>query len=197
MKSIVIATKNKGKLAEFKNMLGNSIEILSLSDFPDIQIIEDGKSFDENAAKKAATVSKATGLIALGDDSGLEVMVLNNRPGIFSARYAGENASDYENNQKLLKELENTPMDRRNARFVCSIALAFSDEKLIIKKGYLEGIIIDTPKGSGGFGYDPIFYLPQYKKTVAELSQEEKNKISHRAKALKKIRGYIMRVLHE
>ncbi|MDI3481537.1 MAG: XTP/dITP diphosphohydrolase [Tepidanaerobacteraceae bacterium] len=195
MKTIVIATKNPGKLLEFKQMLGQlPYRIVSLADFPEINICEDGKSFDENALIKARTVAEKTGLLALGDDSGLEVEALGGKPGIFTARYAGENASDEENIKKLLSEMENVPWEKRGAHFVCSLALAFPDGRIFIERGFCSGIIALKPRGEYGFGYDPIFYLPAYNKTMAELSDSEKNRISHRARALERIKMYLERI---
>jgi XTP/dITP diphosphohydrolase len=189
MKKLVIATKNKGKLTEFKRMLGEwPVEILSLLDFPKINIIENGSSFEENAIIKAKTVCEATGHAALADDSGLEVDALGGRPGIYTARYAGPNATDEENIKKLLSEMKDIPWEKRQARFVCSLALYFPDGKVHVANGYLEGIIDLEPKGDGGFGYDPVFYLPTYGKTIAQIPKDEKNKISHRAKALQKLK---------
>lgn len=186
---IVIATKNQGKLMEFKNFFSSDyITFLSLKDFPDIpKLVEDGKSFDENSAKKALTVSKQTGLLTIADDSGLEVDCLEGRPGIHSARFAGENATDEDNNKLLLKMLEGVKESKRTARFKASISAAIDGELLVTVNKACEGIILTSPKGSGGFGYDPLFYLKEAGKTMAELDKTEKNKISHRGKALKEL----------
>lgn len=192
MKALVIATKNAGKLLEFKQMLGGlPYRIMSLIDFPDIDIREDGKSFDENALIKARTVAVQTGLLALGDDSGLEVEALGGKPGILTARYAGEGASDEDNIKKLLSEMENVPWERRQARFVCSLALVFPEGGFFVERGFCNGIIAEKPRGEHGFGYDPVFYLPEYNKTMAELPDDEKNRISHRARAVEKIKMYL------
>jgi XTP/dITP diphosphohydrolase len=193
MNTLVIATKNAGKLSEFKQMLGElPYRILSLTDFPYIEINEHGKSFDENALIKAKTVATHTGFAALGDDSGLEVKALGGRPGIYTARYAGEDASDKDNIKKLLSEMKDVPWERRQARFVCSLALVFPEGRIFIEHGFCEGIIATKPRGKHGFGYDPIFYLPGYDKTMAELPDQEKNKISHRAMAAQKIKMHLL-----
>ncbi|WP_422444725.1 XTP/dITP diphosphatase [Thermoanaerobacterium sp. DL9XJH110] len=192
MKILVIATKNRGKLAEFKELLGEwPLEIKSLLDFPKIEICEKGSTFEENAALKARIVAGETGFAAVGDDSGLEVKALGGRPGIYTARYAGPDATDEENIQKLLFEMKDLPREQRQARFVCSLALAFPDGKIFIESGLLEGFIDFEPKGANGFGYDPVFYLPGYGKTLAQIPEEEKNRISHRAKAVEKIKKYL------
>lgn len=194
MKTLVIATKNSGKLSEFKQMLeGLPYRILSLADFPPIEIHEDGSSFDENALIKAKTVAAQTGFAALGDDSGLEVKALAGMPGIYTARYAGEDASDRDNIEKLLSEMKNIPWQRRQARFVCSLALVFPDDGFFIERGFCEGMIATSPRGEHGFGYDPIFYLPQFDKTMAELTDQEKNRISHRALAVRKIKMHLIK----
>lgn len=189
MDILVAATKNKGKLLEFKNMLEReSFKIVSLLDFPNIEIFETGKTFNENALLKATTVVKKTGYPALADDSGLEVTALNGKPGIFSARYAGVNATDEDNIEKLLSEMKNIPANQRQARFVCSLALVFPNGKTILEQGTLEGFITDKPRGEKGFGYDPVFFIPALGRTLSEISTDEKNRISHRAKALSKLK---------
>ena len=186
MKSIVLATKNEGKITELKKALeGLNILVLSLSDFPDCpDSPETGQSFEENASQKAIYYSQYTGYPCLADDSGLEVESLSGAPGIYSARYAGENATDEENNSKLLIELEGTSFENRQGRFYCSLAFANHDKVLGVFSGICSGIIQLTPQGKGGFGYDPLFYVPSLKKTIAELHLEEKQAISHRGKAL-------------
>jgi len=192
MDTLVIATHNRGKLAEFQRMFRrDSLSIVSLEEFPYFDIKEDGKTFQENALIKAKTVADKTGLPALGDDSGLEVMALGGRPGIYSARFAGEDATDEANINKLLLEMKNVPMEKRQARFVCSLALVFPDGRFFVEHGFFEGFIAKAPKGKMGFGYDPIFFIPDYGKTAAEISPEEKNSISHRSKAVRKIREYV------
>ncbi len=192
---IIIATRNQGKLREIRDILKDiSSEFFSLSDFHDVpEIEEDGYSYTENALKKAGVVSSITGLPAIAEDSGLEVEALSGMPGIFSARYAGFNATDDDRIKKLLKEMEDIPEDRRRARYVCSAVLATPDGERFISEGTVEGRIALAPRGSGGFGYDPIFYLPEYGKTMAELPLEIKNKISHRGKAIRGLRDRILK----
>jgi len=191
-KTIVVATKNMGKLAEFAQMMKDlPYRVISLLEFPQINIEESGKSFDENAVIKASITSRETGLIALGDDSGLEVKALNGEPGIYTARYAGPGATDQQNIDKLLKKMKDVPAGERHARFICSLSLAFPDGRVVVERGYLEGEIAFERRGFHGFGYDPIFYLPQYGMCLAELSEEEKNRISHRSAAFEKIKKYL------
>jgi XTP/dITP diphosphohydrolase len=190
---LIVATKNKGKIREIREALkGLDLRIYALSDFPDVpEMIEDGKSFTENALKKARFYSKVFGKFTLADDSGLEVDSLNGLPGIYSARYSGEGALSKENNRKLLKEMEEIPFSRRGARFKCIMALVSPDGEEAMTEGSCKGRIGMREKGRRGFGYDPLFILPKYGKTMAELSLKEKNKISHRGKALRKIRKII------
>ena len=196
MNTLVIATRNHGKLLEFTNILKRgSLEIVSLDNFPYYDVQEDGKSFRENALIKAKAAVDKTGFPALADDSGLEVLALEGKPGIFSARFAGEAATDAANVKKLLDMMKDIPMEDRQARFVCSLALVFPDGKLFVENGYLEGYVTYKPKGEMGFGYDPILFIPRYKKTVAELLPEEKNSISHRAKALEKMKKHVLKYL--
>ena len=189
-KTIVIATRNKGKLEEFKAILADEYdEILSLSDFDDFPDIEEtGSSFRENAFIKAKAACDFLRADAIADDSGLVVEALGGAPGIYSARYAGQNASDHENNEKLLLELEGK--ENRCAKFVCCIALVIRDGTQEFFKGECRGRIISEKRGTSGFGYDPIFYIPQYRKTMAELGPEIKNRISHRAMACGKLLSY-------
>lgn len=187
----VIATGNPYKLHEIGEILnGFSIKIISMNDvgLADLDIIEDGNSFEENALIKARTVMKQTGYMAIADDSGLEVDFLDNEPGIYSARFAGENASDEENNEKLLRLLEDVAPDRRQARFVSVIAVVMPDGEYFTVKGYLYGTIAHRPIGQNGFGYDPLFIPVGYDGlTLGQIDGKEKNKISHRAKALEKM----------
>ena len=189
-KTIVIATRNKGKLREFRSILADGYdEILSLADFDEVpEIRETGLSFRENAFIKAKTASDFLGMDAIGDDSGLVVDALGGAPGIYSARYAGEGASDNENNEKLLSELEGKK--NRDARFVCCIALVLAGGTREFFEGECRGRIIQEKRGESGFGYDPVFYVPQYKKTMAELTPDIKNRISHRAVASEKLLSY-------
>jgi XTP/dITP diphosphohydrolase len=185
-RKIVIATRNQGKGREFEKLLtplGFEIEDLSsYTDLPDV--IEDGTTFEENAIKKAVEIQKQIGKLVLADDSGLCVDYLDGAPGVYSARYAGEPSNDLCNNEKLMLALENVPMEQRDARFVCVLALAIPGQEPWIVRGECQGKIAKEPVGSNGFGYDPLFYLPQFGKTMAQLLPEQKNEISHRAKAL-------------
>lgn len=193
-KTIVIATKNKGKLREFRSILcGAYDEILSLADFEEVpEIKETGLSFRENAYIKAKTTSDFLRMDSIGDDSGLVVDALGGAPGIYSARYAGEGASDDDNNQKLLFELKEEK--NRNARFVCCIALVLVGGTQEFFEGECDGQIIQEKRGESGFGYDPVFYVPQYGKTMAELGPDIKNRISHRAIASEKLLSYFSKL---
>lgn len=185
MFDILAATKNAHKIEEFKELLGSKeVNILSLLDFPDApDVVEDGATFEENARKKAAESSAFTGLSTFADDSGLEVEALNGEPGIRSARYAGENASNEERIKKLLDNMKGA--SSRKARFVCVIALANDGEVVETFTGEVKGTIAESPRGANGFGYDPVFIPDGYDKTFAELDASVKNKISHRARAVK------------
>lgn len=189
--ALVMATRNPGKIRELREILKDlRVALLSLADFPLLpEIPEEGATFAENAATKAQAVSRLTGHTALADDSGLAVDALGGAPGVFSARYAQDRTSpapptDADNWRKLLEELKGVPWDERGARFVCEIALARPDGRLIRARGECAGIIALEPRGEMGFGYDPVFWVPQYSATMAELAPEIKNRISHRAKAL-------------
>ena len=183
----VLATRNKGKVKEFSELLlGVVANVVSLDDLEDPpEVVEDGETFKDNALKKARAICEYSGLPALADDSGLEVDALGGRPGVYSARYAGAGASDSDNYEKLLEELGDDP-DRR-ARFVCVLALVFPDGKEITSEGECPGMITDGPRGEGGFGYDPVFYVPGKAKTMAELPPEVKNELSHRARAVRNL----------
>jgi XTP/dITP diphosphohydrolase len=196
---VVIATRNSGKLREIRAILAPlELKILSLRDFPEIpEIIEDGQTFEENAVKKAAAVARQTGRMAIADDSGLAVDALQGRPGVFSSRYAGERATDAERYQKLLKEMTGTPQGKRGASFICAMAVASPKGKTESVEGQCRGEIAFAPKGSHGFGYDPVFYLPERGKTMAELEPEVKNRISHRAQALEKLKQVLPKFLKE
>ncbi len=190
MKEIVVATQNKHKIDEINEITKKlGFKTFSLADvgLSDIEIVEDGATFEENSFIKADTVKGLTDKIVIADDSGLEVDALGGRPGVFSARFAGEDATDKENNDKLQKELLGIAPEKRTARFVCVITMLFTDGKRIVARGEIEGQIIDEPRGENGFGYDPYFIPNGYDKTFAELTNEEKNAISHRAKALKEL----------
>lgn len=192
---LILATRNEGKIAEFKELLsGFQIEIKSLKDFGPISpVVEDGKTFEENAYKKAHLTAKVIGFPAIADDSGLLVEALGGEPGVHSARYAGEGASDEENNQKLLKAMEG--IDNRKAKFLCVIAIAVPSGPALTYEGRCEGEIALEPRGENGFGYDSIFYYPPLKKTFAQISAEQKNKISHRGRAMRELRGEFDKIL--
>lgn len=183
---LVLATNNKGKVREMSEILAPyEIEVISLDAFLNIgDIEEDGDTFRENAVKKASITCERTGLMSLADDSGLEVDHLGGAPGIHSARFAGEEKNDEANNTKLLHLLAEVPAERRTARFRCVVAVAVPGGWVYTAEGTCEGVIAGEPRGDGGFGYDPLFYLPEYGKTFAELDPGTKNKISHRAHAL-------------
>jgi len=185
---ILFATKNKGKYKEVKNIFsGFDIELLSLNDFDDAtHVVEDGKTFEENALKKAAETYSHFNIPVISDDSGLVVEQLNGEPGIYSARYSGVDATDKKNNSKLLEELKSFP-EPHNAKFVCA-AVYLDSKNNIITNGEIKGQIISEPRGNNGFGYDPLFLPDGFDKTTAELSPEIKNKISHRAKAFGKLK---------
>ena len=194
---LVIATKNKKKLAEIKELLADlDFNVLSIEDFPNIpDVIEDGNTFEENAKKKAVQIAEATKGLTLADDSGLEIDYLNGQPGVYSARFAGENATDTDRNNKVLSLMKDVPAEKRKARFRCAVAIANSNVYLRIVSGKCEGEIAFEPKGNHGFGYDPIFIVPEYGKTFAELGTEKKNQISHRALALKKAKELLKTVI--
>lgn len=187
---IIFATGNKNKIREIHEILGDlGWEILSMKEAGiDLDIVEDGTTFEENALIKAKAVAAQCNDIVLADDSGLEIDYLNKEPGIYSARYAGEDTSYDIKNQMLLDRLQGVPREKRTARFVCAIAAAFPDGRRETVRATMEGRIGYEEKGENGFGYDPIFYLPEYGCTSAELSMEEKNRISHRGKALRLIK---------
>lgn len=185
-KKIIFATGNEGKMKEIREILGDlGYEILSMKEAGiSVDVVEDGTTFEENAIIKAKAISEACHEIVLADDSGLEVDYMNKEPGVFSARFMGEDTSYHIKNQAIIDRLEGVPEEERTARFVCVIAAVFPDGTQVTKRATIEGIIGYEEKGENGFGYDPIFYLPEYGKTTAELSPEEKNAISHRGKAL-------------
>jgi XTP/dITP diphosphohydrolase len=191
---LLIATRNPHKTREIQEILGGRFEVRDLSTHSEIpETIESGKTFEENAVLKAVAVSKECPELVIADDSGLEVDALGGAPGIFSARYAGKNATDQENIDKLLGELTRTggKPSARSARFRCALALAHHGEVLATFDSAVEGTIIDSPRGSKGFGYDPIFVPSGFKETFAKLPDETKNRISHRAKALGKLKQYL------
>lgn len=190
-KEIVIATKNSGKLKEFKEMLEPyGYEVYSLLDYPEIgEIEETGKTFIENASIKATTVSKLLNKICISDDSGIEINAFDNGPGIYSSRWLGEDTPYSYKNSYIINELENK--EDRSCRYVCAVVVAYKDDILKTILETVEGTIAYESKGSNGFGYDPIFYVDIYQRTMAELSSDEKNKISHRGKAIRKLKEWL------
>lgn len=192
-KTIIIATKNKGKAKEFQEIFKKyGYDIKTLLDYPEIgDVPETGETFKENALQKATTISEQLDTIVLADDSGLEVDVLDGAPGIYSARYAGEHGNDYKNNEKLLHDLNDVPKEKRHANFHCSLALVGPGKKNLTVEGNVHGYILNEPRGENGFGYDPLFYVPEEDKSMAELSAEKKNEISHRAKAIQALESQL------
>jgi len=195
LKTILVATTNPGKVRELRAMLGDRVEWKSLADFPGIgEVQEDGETFAENARKKALGYAQATGLWTLADDSGLVVDALGGAPGVNSARFSGERAAgadrgtiDRRNMEKLLSLLEGIPMEKRTARFVCCLCLAGPEQVLTETRGTVEGLIAEEPAGTSGFGYDPVFLVPRLGRTVAQIDAEQKNAISHRGNAIRKL----------
>jgi XTP/dITP diphosphohydrolase len=194
MTKLLIATHNSGKVKEYQKLLaGLPLELTHLAEEGlDMEVAETGESFAENAILKANAYARASGLLTLADDSGLEVDALNGEPGIHSARYAGSEASDEERYQLLLENLKDVPWERRTARFRCVIAVATPDGEVRTAEGTCEGIIAFEPQGEHGFGYDPVFYLPEHGRTMAELPPQTKNNISHRARAAQEARNWLM-----
>jgi len=184
MKSIILASNNKDKVKEVKEIL-KGYDIISMKEAGiDVDIEENGTTFEENALIKASAIMKLTGQITMADDSGLEIDYLNKAPGVYSARFMGHDTSYDIKNKALIQKLEGVKGSDRSGRFVCAIAVCFPDGREIVKRGTMEGLIAEEIKGDNGFGYDPIVYLPEYGRTSGELAPEEKNKISHRGKAL-------------
>ena len=190
---LVLATGNLNKQKEIMAVLSDlPITVRNQSEFgPVPEIIEDGETCEANAVKKATIIAKHTGRLTLADDTGLEVEALEGAPGVYAARYAGENATYNDNCQKLLKELQGVPLDSRNARFVTVMAIAEPSGPVEVVEGGLEGKISETLSGTDGFGYDPVFIVPELGKTLAQITLEEKNQISHRGRALAKIRDLL------
>jgi XTP/dITP diphosphohydrolase len=190
---IVLATRNKKKIDEIKRIVKDMpVTIYTLDDFPCCpEVKEDGETFEENAVKKARAVAEYTKMPALADDSGLEVYALGGAPGVVSARYAGEGAGDRKNYEKLLREMSSLPDDKRGGRFVCVMALAFPDSRVETFSGYAEGSIGKEPKGANGFGYDPVFYPEGHERTFAEMSDKEKDLLSHRGMALGRLYAFL------
>ena len=196
IRELVLATRNPDKCAELAALLGDlGIKIRTLADFPDApEVVEDGDTCRANAVKKAVAIARHTGLPAVADDTGLEVEALDGRPGVHAARYAGERATYEDNWRKLIRELDGVPQQRRRARFITVAAVATPSGKMEVAEGMLEGVIAETPAGTQGFGYDPIFVVPQLGKTLAQLAPGEKNRISHRARAFSKVREILLKL---
>lgn len=194
MKKIIFATGNENKMKEIRQIMEDlPVEILSLKQAGiTADIVEDGTTFEENALIKAKAIAEITNEIVLADDSGLEIDALNKEPGIYSARYMGEDTSYRIKNQNLIERLEGVAEEKRTARFVCAIAAAFPEGEVLTTIGTIEGRIAHEEKGENGFGYDPIFYVPEFGCTTAELSEEEKNRISHRGNALRAMKEKLL-----
>lgn len=197
MKEVIIATKNAGKAKEFQHIFSQyQITVKSLLDFEEIEdIVEDGETFEENALIKARAIAKQFNQVVIADDSGLEVDALHGRPGVYSARYAGEGRDDQANIKKVLSELEGIPTEQRGARFVCALALVTPEGEESVVRGTCEGQILTECLGSEGFGYDPIFYLPELEKTMAQIPKHQKNVLSHRADAFAKLQTILMNLV--
>lgn len=190
MKNVVIATQNRHKIEEIEKITKNfGFRLISGKEagIDGVEVVEDGTTFEENSYKKALEIMKLTGMITIADDSGLEVDALGGRPGVYSARYAGEDASDEDNNRKLMEELANVPYEKRTARYVCVITMIFPDGRKLVARGETDGHIATEPSGTNGFGYDPYFIPEGYDQTFGCIDMDEKNKISHRARALEKL----------
>jgi len=192
---IVLATNNQDKIREIKKILSSLPGvILTLEDFPDFPKVEEtGRTLEQNAILKAKSIYQFTEMPSVADDSGLEVEALDGAPGVFSSRFAGEHCSYQDNNRKLLTLMKDIPWEKRNAKFVCVVALAKDSDHIVTVRGEVSGFIAMEKRGENGFGYDPVFYLPELNKTFAQLSLEEKNKISHRAQAFQKAKELIQK----
>lgn len=185
---LIVATRNKDKCKELQALLQDlGVRIRTIGDFPGApDVVEDGSTCEANAIKKAQSAAQFTGRPAIADDTGLEVAALGGRPGVYAARYAGESATYEDNWRKLLHELNGVPLTRRQARFVTAAAIAYPDGRVQVAIGTLDGVITERPQGVSGFGYDPIFLVPEKGKTLAEMTPEEKNQVSHRARAFQR-----------
>lgn len=190
---LLLATRNKGKLREQVEVMATSgIDLVGLDDWPELESPEEpGPTFIDNAVVKALYYHRATGLPAIGEDSGLEVDALDKAPGIYSARWMGEDTSYAVKNQRLLEKLKDLPSEKRTARYVCAVALADQDSIIFRALETIEGLIGESPKGQGGFGYDPVFYYPPFDQTLAEATSEQKNQVSHRGKAMARLREFL------
>lgn len=189
MREIIIATKNAGKVKDFETLFSpKGFKVKSLLDFPEIEDVEEtGVTFSENATLKAEAISSALNKPVIADDSGLAIDALNGEPGVYSARYAGENKDDNANIEKVLQKLNDVPFEKRTARFHCALAIAVPGKRTEIVEGTCEGHILEEKRGENGFGYDPIFFVEKWRCSMAELTKGQKNQISHRANALKKL----------
>jgi XTP/dITP diphosphohydrolase len=189
VREIIIATKNAGKVKDFETLFSpKGFKVKSLLDFPEIEDVEEtGVTFAENATLKAEAISSALNKPVIADDSGLAIDALNGEPGVYSARYAGENKDDNANIEKVLQKLNDVPFEKRTARFHCALAIAVPGKRTEIVEGTCEGHILEEKRGENGFGYDPIFFVEKWRCSMAELTKEQKNQISHRANALKKL----------
>lgn len=196
---MIFATKNKGKLKEINEIFGQSgLKVISMEEaYIDADVVEDGKTFEENAIKKAVEIMNISKKITLADDSGLEIDYLDKAPGIYSARYLGEDTPYDIKNQIILDKLQGVPEEKRSARFVCVIAASFPNGKVVTTKGIIEGRIGYESKGNYGFGYDPIFYVPEYEMTTGEMEPDQKNAISHRGKAVQKMKAKLTELLKD
>lgn len=197
MVDIVLATRNKKKVEEMKTLLADApVCVHSIDEFPDVPEVEEtGSTFVENAELKAKAVAEATGMIAVADDSGLEVDALGGEPGVYSSRYAGPDATDRDKYMLVLERLANTPDELRTARFRAAVSIATPDGKVVTVEGKCEGVIAHDPRGEHGFGYDPIFCVPEFGRNMAELAPEEKNSISHRGRALQKAKRVLVDII--
>lgn len=197
MLTLVLASRNPGKIHEIKTLLSDlSLALVSLDDFPNMSDIdEDGETFEANALKKARVVCQATGLMTLADDSGLCVDYLKGRPGVFSARYSGPQATAESNNHQLLTELKGVPLEQRTAQYVCVMALVSPQGEEHVVTGTCQGLILEKAQGTGGFGYDPLFFFPPEKRSFGALSPEKKNQHSHRAAALEQVKKIIRNIV--
>ena len=195
VKELVLATRNPDKGRELAALLGDAgITIRTLAEFPGVpEVEEDGETCEANATKKAVTIAKATGLPAVADDTGLMVEALGGRPGVHAARYAGDGATYEDNWKKLLRELTGVPREKRRAQFVTVAAIADPKGNVSVVRGVLDGLIAEAPAGTQGFGYDPVFFVPELGRTLAQLAPDEKNRISHRAKAFAKVRELLQK----
>lgn len=198
MKKLLVASNNEHKINEIKEILKDfPLKIISLKEAGiDVDVEENGNTFMENAHIKASEIYKlADECMVIADDSGLTVDILNGEPGVYSARYSGEHGNSKKNNEKLLQNLKEIKFEDRKAKFVCAIELIINEETVINVQGEIQGYIVEVERGKDGFGYDPLFYIPEFEKTFAEMSSDEKNSISHRGRALKKIQEKIKEIL--